>query len=396
MYGCDGVNPAFEFDGTNYIPIHTGMTTDTPSHIMVHRFYLFISYRGSVQLSAVGNPYSWSVVSGAGEFGVGDDVTGFVPQGGNNAGSTLAIFTKNRTYMLYGSSSASGASQPFTLVDSIFELGYAPYTVQPVSNNTYGLTGRGIQSLITTLTYGDFDYASVSHMLNPLMQAKRGMEVSSTSLRSKDQYRIYFNDGTGLAMGITADKPIGFVPLNYGKVVRCITTASLTTNGTSVAGLTPTQKALGQEVTLFGSDDGYVYQDNIGTSFDGGTIEAWIRPAFNHSKSPQTRKRYRRAVLEVKPYGFSKVDIGYDLGYGNPDVSPPETKSNNNIIGGGYWDQFTWDQFTWDTKTFNEISVSLTGTENNIGFLFYSNRAQDARHCVQGVTIMYTPQRTTR
>ncbi len=32
MYGADGVNLGFEFDGTNYIPIRTGMTTDTPTH----------------------------------------------------------------------------------------------------------------------------------------------------------------------------------------------------------------------------------------------------------------------------------------------------------------------------------------------------------------------------
>jgi hypothetical protein len=101
-------------------------------------------------------------------------------------------------------------------------------------------------------------------------------------------------------------------------------------------------------------------------------------------------------VFEVKPYGFSKVDISYDLGYGNPEVSVPSTYANNVIYGGGYWDQFTWESFTWDAKAFNTVVLSLTGTEKNISFLFYSNRAQDARHTVQGVTIAYTPQRTER
>ena len=32
IYGADGVNHAFEFDGTNYIPIRAGMAVDTPSH----------------------------------------------------------------------------------------------------------------------------------------------------------------------------------------------------------------------------------------------------------------------------------------------------------------------------------------------------------------------------
>jgi len=33
IYGADGVNPAFEFDGDILVPILTGATTDTPSHV---------------------------------------------------------------------------------------------------------------------------------------------------------------------------------------------------------------------------------------------------------------------------------------------------------------------------------------------------------------------------
>ena len=376
MYGCDGVNKAFEFDGTNYVPIRTGMATDTPSHIIVHRFYLLLSFRGSVQISALGSPYAWTVVLGGAEIAMGDDVTGFIPQGGNSTGAALGIFTKSRTFILYGTSSAN-----FSLVASAGGIGYLAYTLQPVGTNTYGLTARGIQNLVATQNYGDFDFASISYLIQPLMFSKRGLEIASTSLRGKDQYRLFFSDGTGLAMGLTGNEPNGIMPLNYGRVVRCMTTQTLSN---------------GIETTIFGSDDGYVYMDNLGTSFDGEPIEAWIRPAFNHAKSPQVRKRYRRAVFDIKPYGYSKVDISYDLGYANPNVSPPLAVTNNAFFGGGFWDQFTWDQFTWDAKTIADISMSLTGTEKNISFLFYSNRAQDTKHTVHGLTIAYTPQRLER
>lgn len=376
MYGCDGVNKAFEFDGTNYVPIRTGMATDTPSHVIVHRFYLLLSFKGSVQVSALGTPYSWTVVLGNLEIAMGDDVTGFVPQGGNASGAALSIFTKSRTFILYGSSAAN-----FSLVPSVGGIGYLANTLQPVGTNTYGLTARGIQNLVTSHNYGDFDFASVSFLIQPLILAKRNLEIASTSLRGKDQYRLFFSDGTGLVMGLTGDKSNGIMPLNYGRVVRCMTTQTLSN---------------GIETTVFGSDDGYVYMDNLGTSFDGEPIEAWIRPAFNHTKSPQVRKRYRRAVFDIKPYGYSKVDISYDLGYANPNVSPPLAVTSNAFFGGGFWDQFTWDQFTWDAKTIADISMSLTGTEKNISFLFYSNRAQDKKHTVHGLTLSYTPQRLER
>ena len=313
LYGADGVNLAFEFDCQNYLPIRTGMPNDTPSHLMVHKFYLFLSFNGSVQFSGIANPYAWTVVLGAGEIAVGDTVTGFVPQGGSSSGSSLAIFTKGKTDVLYGSSPAD-----FNLVASIYEQGYAAGTMQAVSNNTYGLTSRGIQALVTTLTYGDFDFASVSHNVTEFLRARQGLETCSTSLKAKNQYRLYFSDGYALQLGLDGDKVSGLMPLNYGRAVRCMTTANLSN---------------GSEVTYFGSDDGYVYRDNVGTSYDGAPIEAWIRLPFNHSRSPQVRKRYRRAVIEVKATGYARMNVSYDLGYASPYVNPAAPRAPTTMRG---------------------------------------------------------------
>lgn len=373
MYGVDGVNPAFEFDGTTYIPIRTGMTTDTPSHVIAHKGYLFLSFNASVQYSGISNPYSWSVVLGAGEIDCSKTITGFLPQGGNGNGSSLAIFTSERTFVLYGTSNSD-----FKLVSSIFELGYVPYTCQQVGNDAFGMTSRGIQALVTTLNYGDFDYASISHMIQPLITKKRGLECASTTLRNKNQYRVYYSDGTCLVIGLTGNEVTGIMPLNYSRPVRSICSTNLST---------------GAEVTYFGSDDGYVYQDNIGTSQDGATIEAWLRLPFNNNKSPQVRKRFRRAILELKVDAFAQVNMSYDLGYGNPNVQPSAPQADTVLVGsGGYWDQFTWDQFTWDAQFVSNPILQIEGTEKNIGFIFYSNRAQDNSHTLQGMTLISTPR----
>lgn len=377
MYIVDGVNKCAEFDGTTYIPIRTGMTTDTPSHVMAHKNYLFLSFLGSAQYSSLGNPYSWTVILGAGEIATGDTITGFLPQGSDASGSSMAIFTSKRTHILYGSSSAD-----WRMTTSVYDIGYSAFTMQPVSNNTYGLTARGVQSLLTTLTYGDFDYASITHLIQSMMTLKRGLETCSTSIKTKDQYRLYFNDGTGLIVGLTGDQVSGLMPINYGStVVRCICTATLST---------------GAEVTYFGSDDGYIYKDQVGTSFDGSAIEAWVRPVFNHSRSPQMRKRYRRAVFEVKATGYCQVQISYDLGYGTITTNQGVQTTKTMIGGGGYWDQFTWDQFTWDAQIIETQSLSIEGTEKNISFIIYNNRAQDQSFTVQGISLMFTPRRMER
>lgn len=376
MYGADGVNLAFEFNGTTYIPIRTGMATDTPTHIMFHKNYLFLSFAGSVQFSSIGNPYQWTVVTGAGEIATGDAITGFLPQGGTSSGAALAIFTRSKTFILYGSSASD-----FTLTPSFFDLGYSEFTMQQVSNNAYGLTSRGVQSLITTLTYGDFDYAAITYLIQPLMAAKRGLETASTTSKVENSYRLFWSDGYALHIGMTGDKVNGSTVLYYQLPVRCMVTAY-------VSG--------GAEVCYFGSDNGYVYQDNVGTSQDGEAIEAWIRPVFNHLKSPQVRKQYRRAVFEVKTEGYAQVSVSYDLGYSNPAVRPGITQGLSMVGAGAYWDQGTWNQFTWDTQVVATAVVPLMGTEKNIAFLFYSNRAQDRAHTVQGVNLNYVPRRIER
>jgi hypothetical protein len=378
-YGVDGVNPAFEFDGTTYVPIHTGMAADAPTHVEIHKYRLFLSFASSVQYSAAGQPYSYSLLTGGNEIGMGDTVTAIASQTGNVAGASLAIFTTGKTSVLYGSSNTD-----FQLVPSIYELGYMANTVQAVSNNTYGLTARGVQALVTTLNYGDFSFDAVSFNVQPLIQSKYWSATASVTLRGKNQYRIYFSDGTALVFGLTGEKLAGILPLNYGKVVRCTWNSVWTT---------------GVEHTYFGSDDGYVYEESVGTSFDGLAIEAWIRPAFNNLKSPRVMKRYRRAVFQVDSEGYASVNIGYDLGYANPNVQPAAVQPNQTMLGaGGYWDQqgIYWDSASWDASVLSEPEISIDGAETNIGFLFYSSSAMDDPTVVQAVSLLFTPRHVKR
>jgi hypothetical protein len=372
MYGVDGVNLAFEFDGTTYVPIRTGMATDTPEHVAFNKNYLWLSFYGSLQFSALGSPYSWTAILGAGEIATGDQITGMTIQTGTQNGSSMAVFTKGKTYILYGSSAAN-----WQLTVSVYELGTSARTAQPVGNNTFGLTARGVYSLITTLNYGDFEFASVTHLIQPYLVTKRGLEQCSSSSREKGQYRLYFSDNTALVIGFTGDEVNGMTSLDYGRPVRCVVTQTLSS---------------GREVTFFGSDDGYVYQDNTGTSFDGQPIEAFIRTTFNHLKSPRVRKKFRRAIFEALSNGYANVKVSYELGYGSLGVASSDISDYQMMGQGGYWDQFTYESFTWDQPFINEQSISLDGTEKNISFLFYSNRAQDVSHTFQGVSVHYTPQ----
>lgn len=381
VYGVDGKNLAFEFNGSNFIPIRTRDTgADAPNHVAAHLNYLFLAFGSNIQWSGVGKPYSWDGITGAAEFSAGANVTAMVPMIGGNQAPAMVVTTTEKMSVLYGAGPST-----FRLQNSITEIGYAANTVQPISGTAFGLTARGIQTLAATDTFGDFNFTTISLKVQPLINKLRGQEQCSVVLKNKNQYRIYYGDerGTCLVVGVAGDRLTGIMPLEYGRVVRCIWTETFSD---------------GKERTFFGSDDGHVYEDNKGTSFDGEPIESWVRLVFNHQKSPRTRKRWRRAVIEAHVAAFSRVNFTYDLGYGNPDVTPPPLREDAIMVGGtgGYWDQFTWDQFHWDAQTVISPVVHIEGTEKNISLVFYSNRAQDGSHTIQGITLEFTPRRNER
>ena len=104
VYGSDGVNLGWEFDGTVFARIRTGMVADTPTHVKVHKHQLFFSFAGSVQHSALGNPFSWAVILGAAEIATGFVITGFDIQPGAEGNAALLVACRQRLFVLYGNS----------------------------------------------------------------------------------------------------------------------------------------------------------------------------------------------------------------------------------------------------------------------------------------------------
>ncbi|MBK8810749.1 MAG: hypothetical protein IPN69_08475 [Acidobacteria bacterium] len=93
--------------------------------------------------------------------------------------------------------------------------------------------------------------------------------------------------------------------LDYGIPVRCY-----------VAG----NNSDGREYAYFCSDDGFVYRDLVGTSFDGDSIESWLRLPFNHFNSPEHTKTFKKAVLDVVSDGPASVQVTYEMGAGSVEV----------------------------------------------------------------------------
>lgn len=366
MYGVDGVNKGFQFDGTTFTQISTGMTIDTPNHLFAHKKHLFFSFLGgSVQHSSLGTPLVWSPITGAAELAMGDECTGF------ELGSidALTIFTRNNTKILYGTSVAD-----WNLTDFSSESGAVAGSIQRLGKPVY-LDDRGLTTLGTVQAYGDFKSNSISKKMDKILNSLRGKLITSIRVRDKDQYRLYFNDNTIMTFTFVEGKLKGIMRQDYGITVR--TACSSETSD-------------GSEIMFFGCDTGFIYKIDSGPNFDGEVVNAWVRPAFNHFKSPENFKRFFKIVLEIDANEENQLFFIPSFDYGGVDT-PVAIEGEVNVSGGGgFWDAAIWEDFFYDAQVISTAFGYLTGIGKNFSLYIRSAGQYETPHVLQGVIIHHS------
>jgi hypothetical protein len=405
-YGCNGVDPAFEIDENGIVspilmPVNVqtdgGIApTNTPFLIEEHRNHLFLAFEGgSLQHSIPGEPLNFQAFLGAGEFGLGDDITSL----NSIVGNVLVASTSRETRGLFG---ADVSNWELRVIAE--QSGSVLYGSQKI-DTVYSLDDLGITSVARSDQFGDFVGATVSQKVQPVVIAQRPRFNDSTIVRESNQFRVYFTDNSALVMyvpvgsqaesrqgGTTAQQPqFGF--LSYDIPVKQIYN---------------TDDDTGKERTYFLTDDltwqGYVFEDQIGKNFDGAEIASYVRTAFNQIGAPTMRKKFRRADLELNAPQQISLRVQSDLTYSAATVSSSIADLDNVanipaidvISGGGFWDVDNWDEFLWDGQTISTARANLRGTGENISFLIFNETAKSNPFVLQGITIHYDMRRLQR
>ena len=356
MFGCDGINKAFQFNGTTLSFLTTGMTTDTPSHIGVHKNHLFLSFTGgSVQHSGVGNPASWSLVTGAGEIGIGTEVTGF----SSMKGDSLAITGINQISILYGASASDWNLKLFSPA-----IGAVARTNGQMDSDLYFFNGDDLSSLTATQAFGDFESASVSAVVKPFIDARKNNTVGATVNRDKNQYRLFFDDKSVLVGTIINRQVVGFTTWRLEHTPSFIT-----------------EKYMGC------TDGSVMYMDN-GVSFNGTAIQSYLRLPFTSFNTPHRKKRFRKATLELEAGSQATLDYLADYDYGSGGSSSGAQATVYG--GGGFWDVANWNNFVWSSAVVASAEAYLNGSGMNISLLIVHSSATDPAFTLQGVQLNYS------
>lgn len=379
IYGCDGANKAFEFDGETLAPISTGADDDRPSHIAFHKNYLFLSYASSVIYCGVGLPFRYSAIDGGGEIPTGDTVTAMITLPGSQSTATLAICQRTNRSFLYGTSSAD-----WNLVDYNTGVGAKPYSVQNLYD-CFSFDDFGVVTLQATLNFGNFSASTLTENINPFIVRERTTVVASVINRTKGQYRVFFRDGYGLYLTVSGQTYLGAIPILFPDPVTCTD---------------EDRTAAGDEVSYFGSTDGYVYQFDKGTSFDGEDLYAFITLAWDALKSPRVLKLFRAASIEVSGDGYAAFSFGYQLGYGSTSINQPAAVSlTTGFTGAPAWDSgIMWDEsgVVWDGVSLMPSDIDMSGRGENVQVTIQSSANYIAPYQVNSIIYHHSVGRGLR
>lgn len=376
IYGCDGVNPPFEFDGVTLAPISTGGSPNAPSHIRFHKNFLFLAQSGSLIYCAAATPFKWDSVDGGGEIATGDTITGMITLPGSQTTATLGVYLRSNAAFLYGTDPTT-----FNLVTFSSGIGAVPYSVQNLFD-TFFLDDLGVVTLKTTLNWGNFLPSTLTKNILPFIARERGNLVASAVNRSKSQYRLFFGDGYALYCTILNQQYIGSAPVLFPDLFTSIDTTKLITD---------------TEATYAGGASGYVYQLDVGTSFDGAAISAYFVTAWDAVKSPRILKRFRAASIEVQGDSYAEIQYGYQLGYNSDQIAQlPAVDAAINLGSAPHWDSFVWDNFVWDGTGLEPTDVDETGTAENVRVTITSGTNYIGTYTVNSIIHHYSMRRGMR
>ncbi|GAA4108869.1 hypothetical protein ACFFTN_01460 [Aminobacter aganoensis] len=397
LYFSNGQGTAFEWTGDSLSPIRTGTQAgiledtinvlerdgdriltrggdvvimraqfDRPTHIAQYKNHLFLGFlSGSVLFSSIGEPLQYITTTGAGEFTFGDATTGML----SAAAASLVIFGQNRIEYVAGNDASDFQMLPIS--DS---SGGAEGSIQ-MMDRPFFLDDAGVRDLGSTAAYGDWRAGTLTQLIEPLIRAKRDAGVraaASMRVKAKDQYKLFFDDGTGVTVYIGRKAP-ETLPFNLPITAFCACSGEV---------------SAGAGDRLFvGSTDGYVYELNRGLSFDGAAIQAYVRLPFNSIGSPTQRKVFKKFSVDIDtPDDITlghTFDIDYARGLGG-STAGQSIDAGSPIITTGLYDAIDWTQ-----ATEGRFEAHIDGFGENFAATLVSEESDKRQHTLSSATINF-------
>lgn len=378
VFGVTGAGEAFEFDGTNYIPIFfPDFPTTWPYLVDIHQERLHIGFPGGQWVMSVsGQPRVFNALLGSTTYSTGSELVGSRKIHGN----ALAIFAEKSIWLLLGTGVLDDTTQirDWQFVEHDSSIGAVVGSVTEKGPPVF-VSGTEFRVVYPTDDSAGYKSNPILNQIQPLLE--NNIENISCSLwcRKKSQYRLFLSTGGAIYATFESGKPKGGTAISFPIPVAKVWSAI----EDSV------------EKIWFVSTTGYLYRMDSGNTFDDGYIEGSFRVPFFHYGNSRQEKSFPQMELEfdspVLLTGDTEITYTVNHAYGESGYPRPAIDSVQNIdsAGGFYGANAGFGLFVWGGPVVSRIIAYLDGYGPNMSILVVYKTRYDNSFTFLAATVDY-------
>ena len=393
---CDGANKPFYFYMTGagalstrtfFVADITVSSTDAPSIATVHNNFLVVAGQTNAP-NTVRNSHLLEVDNftgaGANEVVLADRVVGLKSFRGD-----CIVFCRNSIYKFVSmEDKANAAIVPITKNVGCVDGN----SIQEIGGDLVFLSPDGVRTLAGTSRIGDVELASVSRniqrLISNIVDNINVLTISSVVLRSKSQYRLYYNNPD-----VAAEFSRGIIGTFTGQGFEWSETLGIEAIAVDSGFL-----ANGLEAIVHGDTDGYVYNHDKGITFRHGdaatNIDALYETPYLDFGDMGTRKTLQYAKISVTPDsesgGFSDPTLKVQYDFQDVNVQQPPIYQLPTIRAGSSFGAAFLNAAYFGSTDNPLIRQPIEGSCYTSNCRIASND-QKAAYTINGIYINYVP-----
>ena len=385
IYGVDGANKIFEFfiDDNSKYHFQELERSSPVGCSLIERYAERIVVAGktaspsTVFYSTRLKPYDFEGAS-AGSIDVGDIVTGI-----KVFRNSLIIFCKNSIYELTNLDSTPIIKSVTKNIGCV-----SGNSIQEIGGDLIFLAPDGLRTVAGTARIDDVELGSISRkilpLVNELLNNFAAFTISSIVIRERSQYRLfYYRTGEADAgqrgiIGTFKYSSEGIPAFEWSQ-----------TKGMPVKFCTSNLNSTGTEVIFHSDESGFVYQHDIGSSFNGSNVVAEFQTPDMDYGDNGLRKSLYKVKVNIEPEGIQNdlnLIIKYD--FESSEVPQPSNFNVGQLSAPSLFGSAVFGTSIFGTATLPSKSVLVNGSGFSNNFKFFSNDT-NAPYSVNGMFVSF-------
>jgi hypothetical protein len=256
-------------------------------------------------------------------------------------------------------------------------LGGFPQTMQEILGDVYFASKAGVISLAAAQEFGDFSASTITKKVQDTYATNIDRIVGSVVDRETTQYKLFFSNGNILAF-----------TFNLMKQIKSTTRLQYDVN---IAGVFSGPGNNGNTRTFFLGANGFCYEFDKGTSFNGNPVTTKLQTNYYHYRSPRLWTRFRRAQLDVQAQVGLTFRYRPVFTYGDDLLERGTPLSNiNTIPAGSNWGEGTWGEFVWGGNAVSSFVFYMSGYGTVLSLFLATADKYRPPHIIQNLLTDYS------